>query len=508
MLLAVAALAVEARGSFCQALFTDPDYDYLLSALTAAEGAAPAHNDHPGTTVQLAGAAVLTLAHASLGAGPPLRTAVLRDPERYLAWLNWSLVAACVLASALGAALMRRAGASALSMALVQLTPFLSIPILASLCRVSPEPALLALGFPLAGLVWRALHEEPVRRSTVVALGVLLGLATATRFTFAVVWLVPLAALPGWRHRARLLAVAGGTLAIMALPIAFHLRRTLLWLYSVAVHSGHYGQGAVGVDWAQVRAALLELPRHEPIGLGVWLLSLPGLAALWARGAGGARPRAHRTLLAIAVAQLALVAAILKHPRPHYFVPGAILVGLALALWTEELTARARRPRRLQAAVVTALAALLLFQARELRGRLAWWSWERDRAREVRLMAGGDGRAIVYGVGISDPAVALHHGNYYARGRFADDLRALYPEVLVWDWTGLSHFGQLRPLELRLRTSGPVRWFDYWAGDWFFPAEPLLRPGERVVLEPYRTFGPGGGYREKVYRVRVVGVPE
>ena len=49
--------------------WADPDYAYLLNALSLAEGAAPSHTQHPGTTAQEMGAVVLRLAHAFRPAG-------------------------------------------------------------------------------------------------------------------------------------------------------------------------------------------------------------------------------------------------------------------------------------------------------------------------------------------------------------------------------------------------------------------------------------------------------
>src|SRR3954469_14950236 len=77
--------------------FFDPDYHYLLNAMSIAEGHAPHHIDHPGTTLQELGAAVLLVRHALTGTGP-LRMDVLRDPEPALTAISLCLRALVALA--------------------------------------------------------------------------------------------------------------------------------------------------------------------------------------------------------------------------------------------------------------------------------------------------------------------------------------------------------------------------------------------------------------------------
>src|SRR5476649_1503639 len=69
-----------ARGPHWFAANLDPDYCYLLNSVSIAELNAPGHYHHPGTTVQMAGACVVRIAHLLTGTGT-LRQDVLSAPE-------------------------------------------------------------------------------------------------------------------------------------------------------------------------------------------------------------------------------------------------------------------------------------------------------------------------------------------------------------------------------------------------------------------------------------------
>src|SRR6266496_3808181 len=55
----IASVFNSGRGPFYCGYYYDPDYNYLFNALNLSLGFRPEHIDHPGTTVQLFGAAII-----------------------------------------------------------------------------------------------------------------------------------------------------------------------------------------------------------------------------------------------------------------------------------------------------------------------------------------------------------------------------------------------------------------------------------------------------------------
>lgn len=491
----VAAVLSAARGPFHQGQWTDPDYCYLLSALTIAEGSAPHHVDHPGTPVQVLGAVVLRAVDLA-PARPPgasLRLRVLGDPERYLVPFGAVLaLACCATLYAAGYAVWRTTGR--LSDALLcQLGPLLSWQALTLFCRVMPEPLLATLGACLGAFVVATLATGDEVRWPVL-LGIVLGLGIAAKVPFSVLAIVPLAALGTWRGRARWAGATALTLALALLPIWSELPRMLKWLIAIGTHSGHYGSGRASVvDWPEFRGNLATLPRDEPL-----MFALAGgsviLAALVAR-ARDARRRWRSTLLAIAGAQVLLLLLVAKHPRAHYLIPGSALTGATLEIG-HQLARGMSTPwhRRLTVSVGGALVlATLAWNASAV---LAHRRALEDLTLATRpAIALGSDTSLVHGTRTSSPAAALQHGNYFANGRYAAELRRLHPGFVTWDWNGLHHFGQPMPLRERLEevgSSGPS--FRYVSAGW--PHRPLGAGDASWARTTLSSFGP-----ETLYRV-------
>ena len=71
----------------------DPEYIYLINALSISEFRAVGHIDNPGTTVMELGTVILSIAHfVSPSGGKDLMTDVLSNPDRYVGIFNGVLV--------------------------------------------------------------------------------------------------------------------------------------------------------------------------------------------------------------------------------------------------------------------------------------------------------------------------------------------------------------------------------------------------------------------------------
>lgn len=426
--------------------WADPDYAYLLNALSLAEGAAPTHTQHPGTTAQEMGAVVLRLAHAFRPAGfASLREHVLARPEAFLRlWrsLALGLYAAALTVSGL---FVWRATGSLVASGLFQLMPLLSVETLFSLSRVQAEPVALALGAgATATLV--ALAVDPGRwetRRTAVLLGVMAGLGVATKLTFAPVVLVCLVVLSRPSRRVfGIGAVVSGAIAL--LPTVPTLKDNARWYWSLLVHTGYYGSGQGGlVDLQAFPGNLQRLAWEE---WAASLLGLIGLAVglvLLGRASGGEpshRPAA-RALVAAGVAQLAWLLVVGKHARSRYLLPVVLLAAISAVLtWHAS-----RRPGLAAAAVRAGVIALALLAVAGQPWRLAAQSaevrQETDLRRQAGVLVASAAGTIIEATPVVSQAGALRYGQFFAPPRFGADLRRLYPGVTAWDVGGINAFG-------------------------------------------------------------------
>jgi hypothetical protein len=452
VLLVLPALLLALAGSFNrlrEPLFhwSDPDYIYLLNALCIAEGAVPGHTDHPGTPLQVAGAALLGGRH--LATGRPfgsLREHVLREPEAFLALWRDVHRALAALALAAGGALVLRVTRSLPSALLFQLLPLLSVQVASSLCRVAPEPVLLVLGTAVCALTIAMVHAPGWRSRRVAAvLGVLAGIGVATKVVFAPIALAPWAALDR-RGRRTFALVAGATLALGLLPIATRLPATAAWLLDVMTHTSQYGTGPVGlVDVTRLPTHLRLLVSEEWLTLALIVTAVvAGLVAL-RRGEAEDVPVA-RVLVATAALQVVWLVVALRHFDRRYLVPAALLNGLqAVLLWRldrERPAASARRHRAVVAGLVAAAAALAPLRLAQAAGVMRRTTLERAQVAGFLRRLG----PAVEDSYVLSQAGALQLANAFARGRFGTDLHRLYPSFVSWHGGGIQAFGEMLPI--------------------------------------------------------------
>lgn len=423
-------ILTHARGPFYLRNNFDPEYIYLLNSLSVLSLHAPAHTDHPGTTLQLLGAGILLLqwlGRSLVLHAQPLNESVLAHPEEYLRGIN--LVLNALISGTLywTAGVVYRLSNSLAAPILLQATLLVYFQTFLAVTGVSPEPLLVATGLalmiPIAPLVLRPEGTDANTNRLAIAAGVIVGFGVITKITF-----IPLAAVillfPRKSQKWRFALAALVSSLVFLLPVATRLPAMTSWFTSLLVHEGHYGSGRVGIPGAHELAAnFFLLWRDEPVFFCFLVLYTVALFF--------ARDRARTLLLSVCIAIWAETAMVVKHPSTHYLLPALILTAFVNAA----LFARRAEMQRWGLVLLVALVGIgIVRNGSALR---VWMHAVRtDRQNLAGLFAMEDrltGCQIIGSYRSSLQLYALSFASDYSAAVHRETLEKLYPRALHYD---------------------------------------------------------------------------
>jgi hypothetical protein len=404
----------------------DPDYAYLFNSLNVLSLTAPAHVDHPGTTLQIWGAIVVGGVWLGRWAfvQMPLQTDVVLHPEAYLGCINATLAAAIGGATFVLGSMFRASTKSFAIAVAAQSSLLVSLPVMIALPRVTPEPLLLCLTLMLVALLAPLVFAGAAETSgRAIFLGTVFGACLVTKITTGPIALL-LLLLRTWR--ARLIAVSATfvVVAALTLPIATHYRRMFDWFVALLVHKGNYGTGDVGLpSWADISDRLVQIASDTPeviislvICVAMLFVCIQDRRRLW--------------LFAICAAVLSLqLAAVVKHPGTRYVLPSVPVIALVIGAIGERL--------RREVAVICLLGAMLGAGIwHNARAASAWveesYAIQRDNA-ELLKQVSQSGCAIVPYYDAKTQEFKLIFGNAFAGRAFTPLLAKVYPEFVSYN---------------------------------------------------------------------------
>jgi hypothetical protein len=452
-LFAASVILTREHGPYYQRNNLDPEYNYLLNSLSLLTLHAPTHNDHPGVTLQILGAAVEWLKWFGgflLGSRQSLSESVLSQPESYLHAMNvvlnvllsgalyWSAIAVYRLSKSLSAPIVLQVTL------LVYHQSFLALP------RVSPEPLLMAEGLALMALlapaVFVAQDGEVAKEPRLAgAAGAFFGLGLMTKITFAP-WAAVVLLFPYKSQRRRFFTAAAATVLILLLPVATRIPYMMSWFTSLLTHAGAYGTGPVGLPAAHALATnLFWLWLNEPpffvllslyVGILVLLLLFrPQDAQL----RGPVRESARRLLLAGIVAMVAAIAMVTKHlVEVRYLLPALVLTAFVnSALCALALQSELYKPAARWLCVAGSVALVGVGLARNGPFLRRWVEVARMDQRDIAQVRALEDRLsgceIIGSYAPSLPIYALAFGGDYSGGVHRNTLEKLYPGAIHYD---------------------------------------------------------------------------
>ena len=475
-------------------------YSYLLNSLLVVKGQPPYHIDHPGTTTQVFGAIVLRT--SSLKSADELVDSVLRDPERYIAFIHRALLIFTFLSAWICpwiTAVLRRNLAlglliqapilffqSVLSFGAWLCSDLMVVPFcIASvcICCLDTAPSSAAEKDPFG----RRTASNHTRINLLIktrALPILSGLVCAfgivTKLTFFPLFLISLLLSRSWKSLIAFAAAFALGLAAALLPIYSQLPRLGDWIVKLATHTGEYGSGSVGLpQGSDYLNRILTLLADEPLVAIIPIAATLTILVLLLGTTTDNRP-SRAILLQVTVrlfaGQLLSFLALAKHPYgSNYLIPLCLSTGLNLVwlFYTLRISGSNITGRLLGSCVLIGLL-VLGFGSFAISTPKAYAETHREMTDELSLyrhaqqLTKNDIRVDYY---FSDsPAYALSFGNDIAGRFFSPVLARLYPKVLFLNvFTGrFQTFSQFDILPVQIQK----RYDDlYFLGDpTYFPS--------------------------------------
>lgn len=471
------------------------NYMYLFNSLLIAKGEPPFCIEHPGTTTQVFGAAVLKGFGGT--SGDQLVGAVLNNPEKFLKYIRKTLLITCALALWIFPWLAAVRSGSYMASVLLQL-PILffntilhySIWFCSELTLVAFSIGAVSLGFLLLRQAERGTQNLPV----IILAGIVCGLGTVTKLTFFPLTLITLICCRGLRSFVVFGASLLATVVLALLPIYPELPRLYQWILGISTHSGRYGGGTAGFVTVHYLADVITLLAGEPF---VWLIptlstGTIGLLTIHTglKSLNSSALRWVASAYIVFMAQVASFIVVAKHPGYRYLIPIYFSTGLSLGiLWRFTSLSGSRTRLRFVGFGVTVLLISLGICSLVFRTPALYRSLRHTRDSELAMYTRKERNTknalTVYYWGAIGPEFAMWDADAYARSAFADILEKKFPNTLFYN----VNSGNFQTFDSILKPEDVLKKYDhfYLFGNKLHTAsddyEFLLRPEylDRVV---------------------------
>ncbi len=440
----IASIFVNGRGPFYCAYYYDPDYNYLVNALNLALGFRPEHVDHPGTTVQLFGAAIIkTLNFGSSDVETAVN--VIGRAESYLNMLNTSLI---LIYSGLlfttGWSVLKRTK-SLLAAISIQSTPVFLDNNFSAWLRFNPEPFILICCLPITAILCvKTPGRENYSVKSLIPLSFLIATGCISKIIFFPVVLIPLFCLKYWRERA---CYALGVLLfcfLWTIPLIAAYPTIANWIVSLITHKGRYGQGATGLLPDTYFRNLSKLLAANWLLTGMTALTIVALFynTVWRRKTTETSERSLiRLLLGLALAESLQFLMAAKNPEDRYLIPAVAFCGLNFLLLTRFFQSCFQPSMTLiRTGVATGIVVLSVIGFR-LNRQYQKVVAQRENGLELdaRWRAENTNSATVFFYGAPSPIFAGWFANFWVGMRYSQILTKLQddPSLFILNkWTG------------------------------------------------------------------------
>lgn len=309
----------------------DPEYAYLFSGLTLANGDfSLGHIDHPGTPLQWLIALILRLGHLISGEGT-FNADVMANAEYYLQLSNSVLIIFFAISLFIVGYIVWRTTKQWMWALFIQLSPLVSVMAIGTLVRVTPEPMLLSATLLLiAALLWYLFSNQQNQQIRAALLfGLIVSFSIAIKITF-----IPLAILPFFvlqTKKQHLVYVASSILLlpVFAFPLVDQFVKFSRWVKNLLLFSGKYGGGEKNVvDKQSFITHIGYLFEAQTLFFVILFIAIVFLvsALFWKKYCATNQKRQLRLLLGLVISMLLQLLIVAKHFAYHYMLPALLLI--------------------------------------------------------------------------------------------------------------------------------------------------------------------------------------
>lgn len=421
----------------------DPSYAYLYNSVNMARFKLSGHVDHPGTTAQVFGGAVLQAAWMiDPYGGDYLIEAVVNEPEHYLRILNTATAIA-------GAIFLLGAGLFVMKMSkniwyalMLQTIPFISGIILYNgFLRISQESMLMisSIAMATAVLFWFFKNKEYTPKHFALGFGVITGFGLASKMIFAPLMIVPLFILSANKTRLKYLLFSILSFIFFTIPVIPMYPHMAKWFYDLFFHSGIYGSGDASIiDTVNYMANFRSIITGEPLYLLVYLLTAITLITLAAirifKKVCYNRP-ATLLLMGLFLAQTFGFFLVAKSPKLAYLLPYECLSAANIIIIIHLLIDWISKPiiRKAIAACILLPIALLTIKT-GLASKATLFSGDNNWISEEAWTTAantGEGWAVIGVNPGPSPIAASFFANSYSKNRYSDNLQTVHPDYYI-----------------------------------------------------------------------------
>lgn len=314
--------------------FYDPSYVYLINSLNLAQlsGYGVGHFDHPGTTVQIIGAAAVKIYHAFRNSGFELTEDVLTNPESYLLVLNRTFVTLnCLLLFAVGILIFKITKNKIIALT-VQLSPFASVEIFFGLIIVTPENFLIFVCLLFVSAVFYYLYYNKDKADTTIhftfLFALICGLGLATKINYLPLLILPVIILKGFKQKAAFAFLTFVFFIMFILPGLNNVNYFINWISDLIIKSGKYGKGEASVfNSGQFYKNIYAIFKKDFVFTVAFVTTLFTLISLIKSKAesGSFEFRLKKILLSLMLIFIIQIVMVAKHYSQYYMIPSFML---------------------------------------------------------------------------------------------------------------------------------------------------------------------------------------
>lgn len=235
--------------------YYDPAYAYLMNSLNLSQlsGYGVGHFDHPGTTVQTAGAVVIKIFYMLGKTDNDIAVDVISRPEYYLSRISifFMLITGAALYN-LGLSAYRKFGSIKTAM-IIQLTPLFPPTVYDHLADVSSEslfiPAIILLLAAIIRYTNLSGSDPKIQFRSSFILGMCCGFGLAGKIIFLPLIIIPFVLIRQLKYKMIFLLFTFVFFLIFVYPALSveNAAKYLNWISDIATHSGKYGSGKESV---------------------------------------------------------------------------------------------------------------------------------------------------------------------------------------------------------------------------------------------------------------------